>query len=596
MKLRLTLSWRIAAIVVLTALSVAAAVTAVNTVLLTRDAERRANDAVELAMRVAWKELKDVGGPFFIEDGQMWAGEAVLNNNNAIPDRISSVTKGVATLFMGDRRIATSILKDDGNRAIGTSLDRNAAYESVLVKGQPFRGTVNILGQPYIVGYDPIRDRNGGIIGILFVGQTTAEFYAPIRHTQIIGALFGLGASLLALTTALLMARLWLTGPLLKIRSSMAGIANGDLHTQIPFLKRADDLGDMARALEQFRQNAEDAAHLRAEREEQTRLAAQKRRDDLLTLASSLEERVRTSVSSLKSSGTALYETAITLSTTADDTTSHSETALSGTEEASAAAEMVASAGIELTTSIDEIARQKQKSAAVARSAVEDAATVSSEITELCNTANEIGQVLQLIQAIASQTNLLALNATIEAARAGDAGKGFTVVASEVKALSGQTASAAQDINTRITSVQAASQAAAVAVERIVGIINTLEELSASEASAIEQQRGATEEIARNVEHVSVGARDTARSISGVASMAQTTRQLSETVLSASGSLLEESSGLEREVDSFLTWLRDQAMAETAEQHSETTSGTVVTLPQTAIGYHQPEQPLLRAA
>ncbi|GAB3125343.1 methyl-accepting chemotaxis protein [Novispirillum itersonii] len=560
MKFRLTLSWRIAAIVVLTALSVAAAVTAVNSVLLTRDAERRANDAVELAMRVAWKELKDVGGPFFLEDGQMWAGEAVLNGNNAIPDRISSVTRGVATVFMRDTRIATSIQKNDGSRAVGTALDRNAAYEATLVRGEPYRGTIDILGQPYIVGYDPIRDRNGAVIGILFVGQTTAEFYAPIRHAQIVGAAFGLGASLLALASALLLARLWLTGPLLKIRGTMGNIAEGNLQAQVPFLQRQDDLGDMARALDLFRQNAAEAARLRKEREEQTRLAAQQRRDDLLSLAASLEDRVRTAVSSLKDSGASLHETAITLSGTADDTTSHSETALSGTEEASA------SAGTELTASIEEISRQKQKSAAIARSAVDDAAAVSSEIAALCVTATEIGQVLQLIQAIANQTNLLALNATIEAARAGEAGRGFTVVANEVKALAGQTADAARDINTRISSVQEASQAAAVTVERIVGVINTLEELSAAEAGAIEQQRGATEEIARNVEHVSVGARDTARSISGVASMAQTTRQLSETVLAASTTLLEDSTGLERKVDSFLSWLRTQAMAETAEE------------------------------
>lgn len=566
MKLRLTLSWRIAAIVVLTALSVAAAVTAVNSVLLTKDAERRANDAVELAMRVAWKEVKDVGGPFFIEDGNLWAGEAVLNGNNAIPDRISAVTRGVATLFMGDTRIATSIQKADGSRAIGTALDRNAAYEATLIRGEPFRGTLDILGQPYIVGYDPIRDRNGAVIGILFVGQTTAEFYAPIRHTQMVGIAFGLGASLLALAAALLLARLWLTGPLLKIRGSMTNIAEGNLQAQVPFLKRDDDLGDMARALDLFRQNAAEAARLRGEREEQTRIAAQQRRDDLLSLAASLEERVRTAVSSLKDSGASLHEAAITLSTTADDTTTHSETALSGTEEASAAAEMVASAGTELTASIEEISRQKQTSAAVARSAVEDAATVHQEISALCVTATEIGQVLQLIQAIANQTNLLALNATIEAARAGEAGRGFTVVASEVKALAGQTAEAARDINTRISSVQEASQAAAVAVERIVGVIHTLEQLSAAEAGAIEQQRGATEEIARNVEHVSVGARDTARSISGVASMAQTTRQLSETVLMASATLVDGSTGLEREVDSFLTWLRAQAMAETTAE------------------------------
>ena len=78
----------------------------------------------------------------------------------------------------------------------------------------------------------------------------------------------------------------------------------------------------------------------------------------------------------------------------------------------------------------------------VVRTAAADASSTNDDIAALVRIAREIGDVVKLIEAIAEQTNLLALNATIEAARAGEAGRGFAVVASEVKSLAVQTAKA----------------------------------------------------------------------------------------------------------------------------------------------------------
>lgn len=560
MRIRLSLSGRIAAIVMLTALSIAASVTLVNIYNMKQDAIRRADDAVEMAMRLAWKELNDLGTPALLDGDRLEAGTTVLNDNNALPDRISAITGGVATVFMGDRRIATSIRKEDGSRAVGTVLARNAAYDAVLTRGVPYRGTLDILGKSYIVGYDPITGQGGATVGILFVGVETAQVLAPIEAAQRISLSVGLGVSALALILALIFARSWLGRPLVSLRRSMTRIAGGDLSSTVPYLARQDDLGDMARALETFRTNAGEAISLRQQRDEETRKTAEDRKQEMLSLAGALETRVRGSLHSLRQSGEALRTTAITLSTTADETTSHSEIALASTEDASSSADMVASSGAELSASIDEIARQKRQSADVTQSAVASALEVEAQVSGLCDTAEEIGQVLTLIETIATQTNLLALNATIEAARAGEAGRGFTVVANEVKALAGQTASATQQIGSRIAQVQASSRSAATAVRGIVNVIGTLDTLSATEAGAIEQQQGATAEIARNVDLVSEGTRTIARTLSGVASMAQNTRQLSETVLDAAGALLNDSTDLEREFDDFLGWLRAQAI------------------------------------
>src|SRR5207302_7587038 len=101
---------------------------------------------------------------------------------------------------------------------------------------------------------------------------------------------------------------------------------------------------------------------------------------------------------------------------------------------------------------------QVNQSSEIAQQAVADVERTNVTMQGLAETARRIGDVVKLINDIASQTNLLALNATIEAARAGEAGKGFAVVASEVKALANQTAKATEEIDAQIRAVQQETQ------------------------------------------------------------------------------------------------------------------------------------------
>src|SRR5207302_9478833 len=112
----------------------------------------------------------------------------------------------------------------------------------------------------------------------------------------------------------------------------------------------------------------------------------------------------------------------------------------------------------ELSASVEEIGRQVRQSASAVEQAGQRTEQSVAEIEGLAAATQRIDRVLTLIQAIAEQTNLLALNATIEAARAGDADRGFAVVAHEVKALAEQTAKATAEIGQNVGLIQTATK------------------------------------------------------------------------------------------------------------------------------------------
>src|SRR6185437_16204677 len=160
----------------------------------------------------------------------------------------------------------------------------------------------------------------------------------------------------------------------------------------------------------------------------------------------------------------------------------------SASEQTSANVQTVAASAEEMTSSISEIGRQVTQAATIAKQAVADAQRTNGTVNTLAEAAQKIGQVVQLIQDIASQTNLLALNATIEAARAGEAGKGFAVVASEVKSLANQTAKATEEIAGQIAAIQGATGSVVTAIRGIGGTIGEMSEIATAIASAIEEQ------------------------------------------------------------------------------------------------------------
>jgi methyl-accepting chemotaxis protein len=264
----------------------------------------------------------------------------------------------------------------------------------------------------------------------------------------------------------------------------------------------------------------------------------------------------RTSTEALGATSNAVVElekTAQSLTTTAEETSRQSTAVAGASEEATTNVQTVAAAAEELASSIAEIGRQVSDAAKAAGEAVDEAKATNETVAGLVAAAQKIGDVVQLINDIASQTNLLALNATIEAARAGEAGKGFAVVASEVKTLASQTAKATEEIAAQIHAMQSVTDDAATAIRRIGEKIGGINEIAASIASAVEEQGAATQEIARNVQEAAKGTQEVSSNIGGVNQAAAETGQSAGHVSEAARQLSLQSEALKSQIDEFLS-------------------------------------------
>jgi methyl-accepting chemotaxis protein len=493
---QLPLATKTTAITILSLLTLAIATFVITNQVLIADAERVAAERQESNMRIAWHVLHGFGEDFRADGDKMYISDHLINDWTGPVDEVKRLVGGTATIFSGDMRITTNVLKPDGSRAIGTPLAAGAARDTVLGKGLPYRGQTDILGKPFFTAYDPIKDKSGKVIGILYVGIPRADVLSALGTLRSSMATAALIITLAMTLLCFLISRAMFR-PLVAMTNAMRRLAAGDTNIAVPERRAMDEIGQMASALETFRAS-EIAKHAA---EERNRLAEAERETAMVTLGTSLKRvsdgdltadvgsdfpadyrqlamhfngalaSLRELIGSVLEGTGAIRTGSNEIADASEDLARRTESNAASLEETSAA---VSQMNERLRATATAAGRTVERAdgaittVAGGRAIADDAVQAMGRVSE---SAKNIDGVIEAVDKIAFQTRVLAMNAAVEAGRAGEAGRGFAVVADLVSALAMRAEEEAGRARDQLSATQADIVSAVDMVQKVDGAL-----------------------------------------------------------------------------------------------------------------------------
>lgn len=490
--------------------------------------------------------------PVFNEGEHIGSVEFGLSFGQPFFDRFSENVGARAALY---------VLRDENVEKFSSTFPDDQIFEDGLLRQAAGKTAPTILpdvavdGVAHAVMLTPISDFSGAVIGVAVLGFDRSALDKALLSGNLMSLAIGLAVLVLALVIAAILNRS-IAKPVATMTGVMRQLASGDTGVDIPGRNRVDEMGEMAEAVQVFKDSAIEKARLEAEQEENERRAKEEKTRAMRELADRFDQEVGSIVNMVQSAASELLDTSSQLNEAVEQSESQTDIAAGGAEHASQSVQTVAAAAEELSAAVQEVNSRINACASRLQDTVDSAKGAELQMEELAKAVSQIDEVVSQISDVAEQTNLLALNATIESARAGEAGKGFAVVANEVKSLATATRTMTDNIVAQLGAVKNVSAKAVESTRGIVANVNEISGTTTAIAGAIEEQTSSTVEISRSAQEAAGGTNSVSESLGTVKDAADRTASASGSVSSAANQLAKQADALRNAVSAFLGEVR----------------------------------------